>query len=73
MQMTRELVGGIHSMCNVGQGITERAYARGIMQGEKQMLIQQIQKKLEKNFSLEAIAEALEIDIEKVRVLVAEL
>ena len=33
MQMTRELEGGIDTMCNVSQGIKEKALATGIAQG----------------------------------------
>ena len=38
MQMTRELEGGIDSMCNVSLGIRERALAEGIGQGIEQGL-----------------------------------
>ena len=33
MQMTRELEGGIDIMCNVSQGIKEKAYNQGIAEG----------------------------------------
>ena len=33
MQMTRKLEGGIDTMCNVSQGIKEKALATGIAQG----------------------------------------
>ena len=33
MQMTQELEGGITTMCNVSQGIAERAFNDGISQG----------------------------------------
>ena len=34
MQMTRELEGGIDTMCNVSQGIKEKAFDAGITQGK---------------------------------------
>ena len=36
MQMTRKLEGGIDTMCNVSQGIKEKALATGIAQGIEQ-------------------------------------
>ena len=33
MQMTQELEGGITTMCNVSQGIADRAFNDGISQG----------------------------------------
>ena len=36
MQMTRQLQGGIKSMCNVSQGIKEKAFSQGISQGISQ-------------------------------------
>ncbi len=39
MQMTRELEGGIDSMCNVRLGIREKALAEGIEQGIKAMIL----------------------------------
>ena len=36
MQMTRKLEGGIDTMCNVSQGIKEKALATGIAQGMAQ-------------------------------------
>ena len=39
MQMTRELEGGIDSMCNVSLGIREKALAEGIEQGIKAMIL----------------------------------
>ena len=36
MHMTRELEGGIDTMCNVSQGIKEKAYDAGVAQGISQ-------------------------------------
>lgn len=36
MNMTRKLEGGIHSMCNVGEGLVEKAIERGLEQGIQQ-------------------------------------
>ena len=38
MKMTRELEGGISSMCNVGEGLVERTLERGIQQGIQQVI-----------------------------------
>lgn len=38
MRMTRELEGGISSMCNVGEGLVERTLERGIQQGIQQVI-----------------------------------
>ena len=38
MKMTRELEGGISSMCNVGEGLVERTLERGIQQGIQQAI-----------------------------------
>lgn len=73
MQMTRQLQGGINHMCNVSQGIKEKAFAQGISQGEKNMLIRLIKKKLSKNMSLEAISADLEVDIETIASIISEM
>ena len=36
MQITRKLEGGINSMCNVSQGIKEKAFSKGVAQGISQ-------------------------------------
>ena len=77
MQMTRQLQGGINHMCNVSQGIKEKAFAQGISQGisqgEKNMLIRLIKKKLSKNMSLEAISADLEVDVETIASIISEI
>ena len=45
----------------------------GIAEGEKRLLVSQIQKKLAKNYSAEQISEILEIDISKVENIVEEI
>ena len=44
MQMTRKLEGGIDTMCNVSQGIKEKALATGIAQGMAQGIAQGIEQ-----------------------------
>ena len=68
MQMTREFEGGIDTMCNVSLGIREEALAEGIETAYCQL----IKKKLEKNQSLETIANALEVDIETIHSIIAK-
>lgn len=38
MKMTRELEGGIHSMCNVGEGLWERAMEQGFERGRQEAI-----------------------------------
>ena len=38
MKMTRELDGGIHSMCNVGEGLWERAMEQGFERGRQEAI-----------------------------------
>ena len=45
----------------------------GIAEGEKRLLVSQIQKKLAKNYSAEQISEILEIDISKVENIIEEI
>ena len=47
MKMTRELEGGIHSMCNVGEGLWERAVESGWEQGMQQGIQQERQTSIE--------------------------
>ena len=47
MQMTRKLEGGIDTMCNVSQGIKEKALATGIAQGMAQGIAQGIEQGIE--------------------------
>ena len=68
MQMTRNLEGGIETMCNVSLGIREQA----LEEGEKRKLRELIQKKLAKGQSPEMIAEALEEDVETIQSLIQE-
>lgn len=81
MEMTRKLEGRIHTMCNVGEGLWERAeeqglkrgLERGLEQGRQEYLMQLVKKKLEKNKSVEQIADELEESVEVVRDIVKEL
>ena len=63
-------------MCNLGQGIADKAFAegisQGISQGERNMLFQLIQEKLEKNMSLTEISEALEVDMKTIESIIIE-
>ncbi len=45
----------------------------GIAEGEKKILVSQIQKKLAKNYSAEQISEMLEIDISEVENIIDEI
>ena len=85
MEMTRKLEGRIHTMCNVGEGLWERAEEQGLKrglergleqgleQGRQDYLIQLVKKKLEKNKSVEQIADELEESVEVVQDIVKEL
>lgn len=72
MKMTRNLEGGIETMCNVSLGIREQALEEGREEGEKRKLRELIQKKLAKGQSLEMIAEVLEEDVETIQSLIQE-
>ena len=69
MEMTRKLEGRIHTMCNVGAGLWERAEE----QGDKQRLMKQVKKKLEKNKSVEQIADELEETVPVIQEIIEEL
>lgn len=69
MEMTRKLEGRIHTMCNVGAGLWERAEE----QGDKQRLMKQVKKKLEKNKSVEQIADELEETVPVIQEIIKEL
>ena len=56
MQMTRELEGGIDTMCNVSQGIKEKSLATGIAQGITQGIEQ---GKLEHTWNFSVMASSL--------------
>ena len=45
----------------------------GIAEGEKRLLVSQIQKKLAKNYSAEQISEMLEIDVLEVKNIIEEI
>ena len=47
MKMTRKLEGGIHSMCNVGEGLWERAVESGLEQGIQQGIRQERQSSID--------------------------
>ena len=53
--------------------IKQEGIREGIAEGEKRLLVSQIQKKLAKNYSAEQISEILEIDISKVENIVEEI
>ena len=72
MKMTRNLEGGIETMCNVSLGIREQALEEGREEGEKRKLRELIQKKLAKGQSPEMIAEALEENVETIQSLIQE-
>ena len=53
--------------------IKQEGIREGIAEGEKRLLVSQIQKKLAKNYSAEQISEILEIDISKVENIIEEI
>ena len=53
--------------------IKQEGIREGIAEGEKRLLVSQIQKKLAKNYSAEQISEILEIDISQVENIVEEI
>ena len=53
-------------MCNLSDLIEERGIEKGIEQGERRCLLDQIQKKLAKGKSLEQIADELEEIVENI-------
>ena len=69
MEMTRKLEGRIHTMCNVGEGLWERAEERG----EQKRLMKQVKAKLEKNMGVEQIASELEESVSVIREIIVEL
>ena len=77
MEMTRKLEGRIHTMCNVGAGLWERAEEQGLEQGlergDKGRLMKQVAKKLEKNKSVEQIADELEETVPVIQEIIEEL
>ena len=70
MQMTRELEGGIASMCNVSLGIRERALAEGIEQGLKTMILTCQNLGVSKEDTLENIVKNSSIAMEQAKELV---
>ena len=53
--------------------IKQEGIREGIEEGEKRLLVSQIQKKLAKNYSAEQISEILEIDISQVENIIEEI
>ena len=53
--------------------IKQEGIREGIAEGEKRLLVSQIQKKLAKNYSAEQISEILEIDISQVENIIEEI
>lgn len=89
MRMTEKVKEGAGSMCNYSDWVEERAIergmakgiaqgmaqgmAQGIAQGEKNLLISQVKKKLDKNMTVVEIAEALEQNVEDINNIIEEL
>lgn len=67
MVMDDNMVEEMGHMCNLGEGIWEKALKEGIEQGEMLKVISLIRSKLEKGKSVEDIADTLEEDVEFVR------
>ena len=64
MQMTRQLQGGINSMCNVSQGIKEKAFSQGISQGKLDTILELLRDGL---ISVSTAAQKLNVSEEEVR------
>lgn len=77
MTMSRRLEGEVQKVCNLGQGLWERAEREGMQQGftrgEQQKLLGQIQKKLAKGKSIEQIADEVEESVDRVKELMEKL
>lgn len=63
----------VKTMCNLSEGIEERAMEAGIESGKRELLRQLVQKKLAKGKSLDLIADELEEEVATIEKLVAEL
>ena len=61
--MTETMETEVEYMCNLSDGVEQKGIEKGI---EKEQL-RLIQKKLEKNKSIEQIAEEVELDVESVK------
>lgn len=81
MTMSRRLEGEVQEVCNLGQGLWERAEREGIQRGEQQgftrgeqqKLIGLIEKKLAKGKSIEQIADEVEESVARVKELIGKL
>ena len=62
--MTKQLEEELEHMCNLSDGVEQKGIEKGI---EKER-IRAIQRKLEKNKTVEEIAEELEISVDEVKV-----
>ena len=71
--MERSLEEEMKSMCNLSDGIEERALEAGRIEGKKELLRQKIEKKLAKGKSIEVIADELEEEVSSIQQLIDEI
>ena len=71
--MEKSLEEDVKIMCNLSEGIEERAMEAGIESGKKELLKELVKKKLVKGKKEELIAEELEEDIVVIQSVIAEL
>ena len=71
--MEQSLEEEMKSMCNLSDGIEERALEAGRKEGKKELLRQQIEKKLAKGKSIEVIADELEEEVASIQQIIDEI
>ena len=59
LPMTKSMDEEVNQMCNLGEGIAERAYAKGIEQGERNTLISLV---MDKSITLESALAKVKVD-----------
>ena len=65
--MTEKMETEVEYMCNLSDGVEQKGIEKGIKIGIEQGILSLIQKKLEKNKSIEQIAAEVELDVESVK------
>ncbi len=71
--MEQSLEEEMKSMCNLSDGIEERALEAGRKEGKKELLRQQIEKKLAKGKDIEVIADELEEEVASIQQIIDEI
>ena len=65
--MTERIETEVEHMCNLSDGVEQKGIEKGIKLGIEQGTLSLIKKKIEKNKSIEQIAEEAELDVESVK------